>query len=69
MAHLRFYELSDYKLGTCANEMDITISQAHRALPDKIGNAKFLVRMLKDFRGEGKASGKAYKRREYTTNF
>lgn len=68
MAHLRWPELPNYSLGTCANEVGQTLVEAHRALPDTVANAKFLIKMLKNLRGEGSAET-SYKRRKFNFNF
>jgi len=67
-ARLRFFELSNFSLGTCANAVGITLTGAHRALPDTIANAKLLIELLKGMRGEGSQES-TYKRKKYTFNF
>ena len=67
-ARLKWFELPNYSLGTCANEVGLTLTEAHRALPDTIANAKFLIQMLKHLRGEGSEKS-SYKRRKYDFNF
>lgn len=69
MARIRWYELPSYTLGSCANELGLTLKEAHRALPDTIANAKFLIKMLKSTRGEGAAGKSEYKRRKFTLNY
>lgn len=68
MARLRWPELSNYRLGTCANELGLTLVGAHRALPDTIANAKFLIKMLRDCRGEGNSSNN-YTRKKFNLNY
>ncbi len=63
-ARLRWFEMPSYSLGVCANEVGLTLKNAHRALPDTIANAKFLIKMLQSLRGEGQQSSK-YKRRKF----
>lgn len=67
-ARLRWFEMPSYNLGTCANEFGLTLKDAHRALPDTVANAKFLIKMLQSFRGEGTQVSK-YKRKKYNFNF
>jgi DNA polymerase III alpha subunit (gram-positive type) len=67
-ARLRWFELSSFSLGVCANEVGLTLKDAHRALPDTLINAEFLIKMLKGLRGEGQQSSK-YKRRKFNLNF
>ncbi len=66
-ARLRWFEMPSYSLGVCANEVGLTLKEAHRALPDTVANAKFLIKMLQSLRGEGQQSSK-YKRRKYNFN-
>lgn len=63
-ARLKWSELSNYSLGTCANEVGLTLKEAHRALPDTIANAKFLIKMFQHLRGEGSLKSR-YKRRKF----
>jgi DNA polymerase III alpha subunit (gram-positive type) len=63
-ARLRWFEMPSYSLGVCANEVGLTLKEAHRALPDTVANAKFLIKMLQSLRGEGQQSSK-YKRRKF----
>lgn len=67
-ARMRWYELSGYSLGVCANEVGLTIKEAHRALPDTIGNAKFYIKLLQNLRGEG-TTETTYVREKYEFNF
>ena len=67
-ARIKWYELPGFNLGTCANEVGLTLKGAHRALPDTIVNAKFLVKMLKNLRGEGQGA-KEYKKRKFKLQF
>lgn len=67
-ARLKWPELPSYSLGVCANEVGLTLKEAHRALPDTIANAQFLIKMLKSLRGEGSQKS-SYKRRKYNFNF
>ncbi len=67
-AQLMYWELPNYSLGTCAFQVGITIKEAHRALPDTQANAKYIIQMLKNLRGEGQA-GSTYVRRKYNFNF
>lgn len=67
-ARIKWFELPGFNLGTCANEVGLTLKEAHRALPDTIANAKFLVKMLKNLRGEGNQQSK-YKRKKFKFQF
>lgn len=67
-ARLIWYEAPGFNLGTCANSLDITLKEAHRALPDTEANAKVLIKMLKQYRGEGSKKSN-YVRRKYNFNF
>lgn len=60
----KWTELPNYTLGTCANEVGLTLKEAHRALHDTIANAKFFIKMLSHLRGEGSLK-KQYKRRKF----
>ena len=68
MARLKFWELPSFSLGVVANELGLTLSQAHRALPDTIANAQVLVKMLKSLRGDG-GVGTKYKREKFDLNY
>lgn len=68
-ARLRWFSLASFSLGVCSNELGLTLKEAHRALPDTIANAKFLVKMLESMRSEGTGSTKEYTRRKYSCNF
>lgn len=67
-ARLRWFELPSYSLGNCANKVGLTLKEAHRALPDTVANAQFLIKLLENLRGEG-LEEKEYKRRKFTFNF
>lgn len=68
-ARLRWFSLSSFSLGVCSNELGLTLKDAHRALPDTIANAKFLIKLLKSMRGEGVGVGIEYKRKKFSFNF
>ena len=68
MARIKWVELPSYNLGTCANEYGLTLVDAHRALPDTIFNAKVLIKMLRDLRGEGSGSS-TYERKKFNLNY
>lgn len=67
-ARLRWFELPNFTLGTCANALGLSLKEAHRALPDTIANAKVIVAIIKSMRGEGKQQG-SYQRRKFSMNF
>tara|TARA_R110002020_G_scaffold392352_1_gene602613 strand:+ start:2692 stop:3579 length:888 start_codon:yes stop_codon:yes gene_type:complete len=68
IARIKWFEMPSYALGVVANELGITLRDAHRALPDTVANAKVLIKMLKHLRGEG-GSKSSYVRKKYTYNF
>lgn len=61
--------VKNHKLGTCAQAMGVSISNAHRASDDVDANAKMAIEMLNRMRGNGAATivknditkGKSYK--------
>lgn len=63
-ARLKWTELPNFSLGTCANEVGLTLKEAHRALPDTVANAKFFIKMFQHLRGEGSLKSR-YKRRKF----
>ena len=65
---LRWFELSSFSLGVCANELGLTLKEAHRALPDTVANAKLLIKLIKSLRGEGSVSS-TYQRKKYDFKF
>lgn len=67
-ARMRWYELANYNLSVCANEVGLTLKEAHRALPDTIANAKFIIKLLQNLRGQGTQES-TYKRRKFEFNF
>lgn len=68
-ARLRWFSLSSFSLGVCSNELGLTLKEAHRALPDTIANAKFLIKLLESMRSEGTGTEKKYVREKYDFNF
>lgn len=67
-ARLKWTELPNFSLGTCANEVGLTLKEAHRALPDTVANAKFFIKMFQHLRGEGSLKSR-YKRRKFNLQF
>ena len=67
-ARLKWSELPNFSLGTCANEVGLTLKDAHRALPDTVANTHFLIKMFQHLRGEGSLKSR-YKRKKYNFNF
>lgn len=53
-ARFKWFESSDYKLGTIAEKSGLDLTQAHRALPDTIITAKIWINFMKSLRGESK---------------
>jgi len=68
-ARMKWFEMPNFSLGTCANEVGLTLKEAHRALPDTVANAKFLIKILGNLRGNGTAEETAYVRKKYSFNF
>ena len=67
-ARLKWFEIASFNLSTCSDAVGLTLKSAHRALPDTIANANFLIKMLKSLRGEG-TQEKKYERKKYAFNF
>tara|TARA_R110002073_G_scaffold148366_1_gene301488 strand:+ start:2808 stop:3689 length:882 start_codon:yes stop_codon:yes gene_type:complete len=67
-ARLKWFNMSSYSLGVVANEVGITLKDAHRAIHDTRANAKFFIKMLSHLRGEGSQKS-SYKRRKFKMNF
>jgi DNA polymerase III alpha subunit (gram-positive type) len=67
-ARLRWFEMPSYNLSTCCNEVDVVLKGAHRALADTISNAKFFIKLMKSFRGEGSQESN-YVRRKFRMNY
>jgi DNA polymerase III epsilon subunit-like protein len=63
-SRLKWTEMTSYSLGPVANEVGLTLKEAHRALPDTVANAKFLIQIFRHLRGEGSLKS-TYKRRKY----
>lgn len=68
MARTKFWELPSFSLGVCANEVGLTLKEAHRALPDTRANADLLIKLLKSLRGDGGQNTK-YTRRKFSMNY
>lgn len=68
-ARLRWFSLSSFSLGVCSNTLGLTLKEAHRALPDTIANAKFLIKLLESMRSEGEGGVKTYVRKKFDMNF
>jgi DNA polymerase III alpha subunit (gram-positive type) len=63
-ARIKWFEAPSFALGACANEVGLTLKGAHRALADTLMNAQFLIKMLKNLRGEGTQES-TYKREKF----
>lgn len=68
-ARLRWFSASAFSLGVCCNALGLTLKEAHRALPDTIANAKFLIKLLESMRDEGQVTGTTYVREKFDMNF
>lgn len=67
-ARLKWFSMPSYALGVVANELGVTLKDAHRAINDTRGNAKFFIKMISHLRGEG-SSKSSYKRRKFNMKF
>jgi DNA polymerase III epsilon subunit-like protein len=67
-ARLRWFDAPSFALGVCCNAVGVELKEAHRALPDTIANAEFLITMLKGLRGEGSQES-TYEKRKFKFNF
>ena len=67
-ARLKWFNMPSFALGVVANEVGITLKDAHRAIHDTRANAKFFIKMLSHLRGEGSQKS-SYKRRKFSMNF
>lgn len=67
-ARLKWAELSNFSLGTCANEVGLTLKEAHRALPDTVANAKLYIKMMEHLRGQGSEKSR-HKRRKFNFQY
>lgn len=68
LARLKWNELPFYNLGTVANALGLTLKEAHRALPDTIANAKVVIALIRNLRGEGQGESE-YVRKKYQMNY
>lgn len=66
---LKWFSAPAFSLGVCANELGLTLKEAHRALPDTVANAKVLIKLLESLRGDGTGSTKEYTRKKFSCNF
>lgn len=62
---LRFVDSARHNLGVACSNAGIILKEAHRAAPDAKANAKLLISMLKNLRGEGSGSKNKKKRVKY----
>ena len=67
-SRLRWFDAPSFSLGVCCNAVGVELKEAHRALPDTIANAEFLIAMLKGLRGEGSQES-TYEKRKFKFNF
>lgn len=66
-SRLKWFTMPNFSLGTVANEVGVTLKNAHRALDDTKANAEFLIKMLENLRGVG-LQEKEYTRRKFKFN-
>ena len=67
-ARLKWFNMSSFSLGVVANEVGITLKDAHRAIHDTRANAKLFIKMMQALRGEGSQKS-SYKRRKLNMKF
>ena len=67
-SRLKWFNMPSFSLGVVANEVGITLKNAHRAINDTRGNAKFFIKMMQHLRGQGVEKSN-YKRRKFKMNF
>tara|TARA_R110002050_G_scaffold284688_2_gene434011 strand:+ start:97 stop:978 length:882 start_codon:yes stop_codon:yes gene_type:complete len=67
-SRLKWFNMPSYALGVVSNELGITLKNAHRAINDTRGNAKFFIKMMQHLRGQGSEKSN-YKRRKFSMNF
>jgi len=53
MSSWAFTDSENYQLGTCCKNADIILKDSHRAMNDVLANAKLIIRLLKNLRGDG----------------
>lgn len=69
-AHMAALEQTDYKLGTCCNEYNIDLVNAHRGLDDTRATAQLFIEFVKRLRGVGlSANNTAEKTIRYRETF
>lgn len=61
-SRLKWLESTNYKLGTCCQNCNIDLANAHRALSDTRANKELVVSFLSSLRGEGNSSSEDHKR-------
>jgi len=59
---LRWPELTNYKLGTCCEELGVELTDAHRAINDTRANKNLLKELIRSLRSDVKKSAGTYKR-------
>jgi len=62
IAHVKWPESVNYQLGTCCQNIDIDIVNAHRAINDTRANKELAKSFIRSLRGEGTATNTNYKR-------
>ena len=67
-SRLKWFNMPSYSLGVVSNELGITLKNAHRAINDTRGNAKFFIKIMQHLRGQGVEKSN-YKRRKFKMNF
>lgn len=61
-SRIKWIESTNYKLGTCCQNSNIDLANAHRALNDTRANKELLISFLSSLREEGDSSSENYKR-------
>ena len=65
---IKWYSMPSYALGVVAQEIGVTLKDAHRAINDTRANAKFFIKMIGHLRGQGTKKSN-YKRRKFNMDF
>ena len=67
-SRLKWASMPSYALGVVAQEIGVTLKDAHRAINDTRANALFFIKMMGHLRGQGTQKSN-YKRRKFNMNF
>jgi len=67
-ARLKWAAMPSYALSVVAQEIGVTLKNAHRAIDDTRANAQLFIKMMGHLRGQGTQKSN-YKRRKFNMNF